>query len=104
MIKRFNDTTLMPKIRTEMADNLRRRNGPHSLLLSTKGHPWTGKYLDEIAKEWKVDPIEAAIRILRQTEKESVVSFNMSQADVDNFMKQPWVVTSSDGGPNHPRE
>ena len=104
MIKRFNDTTLMPKIRTEMAQNLKRRNGPHNLLLSTKGRPWFGKRLDEVAKEWKVDPIEAAIRILRQTERQSVVSFNMSQGDVDRFMQQPWMVTSSDGGPGHPRE
>jgi N-acyl-D-amino-acid deacylase len=104
MIKRFNDTALMPKIRAEMTENLKRRNGPHNLLLSSKGRPWTGKRLDEVAKEWKVDPIEAAIRILRQTERQSVVSFNMSQGDVDRFMKQPWVVTSSDGGPNHPRE
>jgi N-acyl-D-aspartate/D-glutamate deacylase len=104
MIKRFNDPTLMPKIMAEMKDNLRRRNGAHSILFTNPGHPWTGKYLDEVAKEWKVDAVEAAVRILRQTERESIVSFNMSQADVDNFMKQPWVVTSSDGGPGHPRE
>lgn len=104
MIKRFNDPSLDTKIRAEMADNLRRRNGPHSILFTNPGHPWTGKYLDEVAKEWKVDPVEAAIRILRQTQRESIVSFNMSQADVDNFMKQSWDVTSSDGGPGHPRE
>ena len=104
MIKRFNDPTLMPKIEAEMKDDLRRRNGPHAILFSHPGKPWSGKYLDQVAKEWKVDAIEAAIRILRQTERESIVSFNMSQGDVDNFMKQPWVVTSSDGGPGHPRE
>lgn len=104
MIKRFNDPVTFAKIRAEMVDNLRRRNGPHSILFTNAGHPWTGKYLDEVAKEWKVDPIEAAVRILRQTEQESIVSFNMSQADVDNFMKQPWAATSSDGGPGHPRE
>jgi N-acyl-D-aspartate/D-glutamate deacylase len=104
MIKRFNDPTQMPKIEAEMKDNLRRRNGPHSILFPDKGQPWTGKYLDEVAKEWKVEPIDAVIRILRQTQHQSVVSFNMSQPDLDNFMKQPWVVTSSDGGPGHPRE
>jgi N-acyl-D-amino-acid deacylase len=104
MIKRFNDPVLMPKIKTEMTDNLRRRNGPHSILFSDKGKPWTGKYLDEVAKGWKIDAVDAAVRILRQTQHESIVSFNMSQRDVDNFMKQPWVVTSSDGGPGHPRE
>jgi N-acyl-D-amino-acid deacylase len=104
MIQRFDNPALMPKIKTEMADNLRRRNGPHSILFTVKGRPWTGKYLDEVAKEWKIDPIDAAIRILRQTQNEFIVSFNMSQHDVDNFMRQPWVVTSSDGVPGHPRE
>jgi N-acyl-D-aspartate/D-glutamate deacylase len=104
MIKRFNDPTQMAKIKKEMADNLRRRNGPHSILFPDPGHPWTGKYLDEVAKEMKLDPVDAAISMLRQTEKTSIISFNMNQADVDNFMKQPWVVTSSDGGPGHPRE
>jgi len=104
MIKRFNDPAQMAKIKTEMTDSLRRRNGPHAILFTDKGKPWTGKYLDEVAKDWKVDPIEAAIRVLRQSAHNTIVSFNMSQADVDNFMKQPWVVTSSDGVPGHPRE
>jgi N-acyl-D-amino-acid deacylase len=104
MIKRFNDPAQMAKIKTEMTDNLRRRGGPHAILFTGKDKPWTGKYLDEMAKGWKVDPVDAAIRVLRQSERETIVSFNMSQHDADNFMKQPWVVTSSDGVPGHPRE
>jgi N-acyl-D-aspartate/D-glutamate deacylase len=33
-----------------------------------------------------------------------VASFNMSPKDVENFMVQPWVVTSSDGTNGHPRK
>ena len=66
---------------------------------------WSGKYLSDLAKEWKMDPLDAAIRVLRESHGHaSVVSFNISEADLENFMKQPWVVTSSDGGPGHPRE
>ncbi len=66
---------------------------------------WSGKYLSDLAKEWKMDPLDAAIRVLRDSHgRASVVSFNISEADLENFMKQPWVVTSSDGGPGHPRE
>jgi N-acyl-D-aspartate/D-glutamate deacylase len=104
MIKRFDDPAQMTKIKIEMKESLRRRNGAHSILFTNPGHEWTGKYLDEVAKGWKVDAIEAAIRIMRANSKESIVSFNMLPADVENFMKQPWVVTSSDGGPGHPRE
>jgi N-acyl-D-amino-acid deacylase len=33
----------------------------------------------------------------------AIASFNMAQADVDLFMQQPWMVTSSDGSAGHPR-
>jgi len=116
MLKRFDDPALMARIKKEMAENLDRRGGAQTLLLTSgeadganisKAPPpdWSGKYLSDLAKEWKMDPLDAAIRILRETHGHaSVVSFNISEADLENFMKQPWVVTSSDGGPGHPRE
>jgi len=116
MIKRFDDPALMKKIKTEMVENLKRRGGAQTILLTSgetesgtantaPSKPWTGKYLSDIAKEWKVDPLDAAIRILRESKgKASIVSFNISEPDLENFMKQPWAVTSSDGGPGHPRE
>ena len=116
MLKRFDDPVLMARIRKEMAQNLDRRGGAQTLLL-TSGEAdgahisnapppeWSGKYLSDLAKAWKMDPLDAAIRILRESHGHaSVVSFNISEADLENFMKQPWVVTSSDGGPGHPRE
>jgi N-acyl-D-amino-acid deacylase len=116
MLKRFDDPALMARIKKEMAENLDRRGGAQTLLLTSgeadganisKAPPpaWSGKYLSDLATEWKMDPLDAAIRILRESHGHaSVVSFNISEADLENFMKQPWVVTSSDGGPGHPRE
>lgn len=104
MIKRFNDPATLEKIRAEMAANLKRQNGPHTILFSQRGKPWSGKYLDEIAKEWKVDPIDAAIRILRQTERQSIVGFDMTDGDIATFMKQPYTATGSDGVDGHPRQ
>jgi N-acyl-D-aspartate/D-glutamate deacylase len=109
MLKRFDDPATLARIKTEMAENLRRRGGANTLLL-TKGEngepsPYSGKYLSDIAKGWKVGPLDAAIRILREQHGHaSVVSFNINEADLENFMKQPWVVTSSDGVDGHPRE
>ena len=103
MLKRFDDPKLMAKIRTEMADNLKLRGGASTIMITTD--PWTGEYLSDIAKDWKVDPLDATVRILRESKGNAgIVSFVISEADMDNFMKQPWVVTSSDGGPGHPRE
>lgn len=104
MLKRFADPVQLTKIKAEMRDNLRRRGGPQSLLLTDKGAPWTGKRLGEIAGEWNVDPVEAAIRIMRDNENAgSVVSFNMDEGDIKLLMQQPWVMTSSDGSDGHPR-
>jgi len=116
MLKRFDDPALMAKIKKEMADNMERRGGPQTLLLTagaadgsniSNAPPpdWSGKYLSDLAKAWKMPPLDAAIKVLRDSKgRASVVSFNISEADLENFMKQPWVVTSSDGGPGHPRE
>jgi N-acyl-D-aspartate/D-glutamate deacylase len=104
LLKRLADAGDLQRIKTEMRENLRRRGGPQSLLLTTPGHPWTGKRLGEIAEQWDVEPIEAALRIIRTTERgSSVVSFNMAESDIKALMKQPWVMTSSDGSHGHPR-
>jgi N-acyl-D-aspartate/D-glutamate deacylase len=108
LLKRLDDPATLARIRGEMQDNLRRRGGAGALLLIDQGFPWTGKTLAKVAEEWKVDSRDAALRIVRQsieqkTEGAGVASFNMAQADVDLLMKQPWMVTSSDGSDGHPR-
>jgi N-acyl-D-aspartate/D-glutamate deacylase len=66
-----------------------------------------------VAQAWRIDPRDAALRIIRHSidakqagakgRGTAVASFNMAQPDVDLFMQQPWVVTSSDGSDGHPR-
>lgn len=94
------------RIRKEMQANLVRRGGPEALLLTGADQPWTGKTLRDVAAEWAVDPIEAALRIIRAPDREArrVASFNMDRDDVDTFMRQPWVMTASDGTNGHPRQ
>lgn len=93
-----------------MADNLRRRGGADSILMTAAGFPWTGKTLAAVAVEWKLDPVDAAIRMIVPDEAASAprgvaaASFNMIDADVDLIMRQPWVVTGSDGSDGHPRQ
>ncbi|KTT73893.1 N-acyl-D-amino-acid deacylase family protein [Sphingomonas endophytica] len=111
MIARFDDPAALARIKVEMRENLRRRGGAPSLLLTSAGQPWTGKTLQQMADLWHVDPIDAAIRILRVPDVRGdepagvgVASFNMADRDVDLIMRQPWVVTSSDGSDGHPRQ
>lgn len=104
MLKRLDDPATLEKIKVEMRDNLRRRGGANSLLLTAPNQPWTAKRLDEVAREWNLDAIDAALRIIRESERgTSVVSFNMAEKDIKLLMKQPWVMTSSDGSHGHPR-
>ena len=101
---RLDDPALADRLRTAIADNLRRRGGPASILLTSSGQPWTGKYLSDLASEWQTDPISAALRIIRSNpEAVSIASFNMIDADIDLLMQQPWMMTGSDGSAGHPR-
>lgn len=111
MLERLRDPLLRARIVSEMADNLRRRGGAGSLLLTAAGHPWTGQRLDAIARGWGIDPVAAALRIVEGDERPpgvrsagSVASFNMDEDDVRLLMRQPWVITSSDGSDGHPRQ
>lgn len=104
MLGRLADPTLGPKIRAEMAENLRRRGGAASILMTAGPQKQIlGKTLQDLAAEWKVDPIEAAVRVL-QGGGSSIASFNQTQPDIKAFMQQPWVMTGSDGSDGHPRK
>lgn len=104
LLRRLADPAIVARMRPRMRDNLRRRGGSASLLLTTSGKAWTGKTLQQIAADLDVDPIEAALQLIRDNRYIQVASFNMTEADVDLLMQQPWVITSSDGNNGHPRQ
>jgi N-acyl-D-amino-acid deacylase len=104
LLVRLDNAAQLEKIRAEMLENLRRRGGAKSLLMTSANTPWTGKTLSQMAESWKVEPIDAALRIIRTGKGTAVASFNMSENDIQLFMRQPWVVTSSDGSDGHPRQ
>ena len=63
----------------------------------------------EAARERGQDPIDTAVDLIRGGSV-SIVSFNMSDEDVEVLMAQPWTITASDGslvpwneGVPHPR-
>jgi N-acyl-D-aspartate/D-glutamate deacylase/dipeptidyl aminopeptidase/acylaminoacyl peptidase len=102
-LKRIEDPMIRPKLMAEMEQNLKRRGGANSLLLHSNDRTLNNKRLDEIAKARGKSPVETALEILR-TSSPGVTSFNMTEADIENFMKQPWVMTGSDGSGGHPRK
>lgn len=115
LLQRLEDDDVRARIRAEMVDNLRRRGGADSLLLTGAGWPWTGKPLADMAGEWNIDAVDAALRIIAEggdrtgsrraaRSADQIASFNMKKDDVDLFMQQPWVITGSDGSNGHPRQ
>lgn len=105
LLRRLAKDEVVARILPDMRDNLRRRGGAQSLLLTSAGTAWTGKTLAQVASEWKLEPVQAALRIIRsEPQRTSAVSFNMSEDDIRMFMRQPWIVTSSDGSDGHPRQ
>lgn len=107
LLERLSDITTLQRIRTEISENLRRRGGADSLLFNSVGQPWSGKTLAAMSTLWKLEPVDAALRIIREADddkSDSVTSFNMSEEDVKLLMQQSWVVTGSDGSDGHPRQ
>jgi N-acyl-D-amino-acid deacylase len=76
---------------------------------------WVGRSLAELARRNQVSPIEMAIRLQldgdhRKAGGVLARAFSLSEDDVQTFMSQPWVATSTDAdivlpedGPAHPR-
>jgi N-acyl-D-aspartate/D-glutamate deacylase len=106
LLLRIADPATRARILTEMAENLRRRGGDSTLLLtgrSSAARSLTGKTLKEVAAERDTGPVETALELIRTIGDIGVASFNMNERDIETFMKDPFVMTSSDGSGGHPR-
>lgn len=100
MLERFGDPALALRLHNDMVENLRKRGGPEKLLIVEGEHK--NQTLAEVAKAMNADAVTAAIAVIRVGDP-GVVSFNQSEADIADFMRQPWVMTDSDASTGHPR-
>jgi N-acyl-D-amino-acid deacylase len=104
LMSRFDNPEDRARLVVDMGENLRRRNGAAAMLIT--GAPddaIVGRTLAEIAEGRQLDPVEAAIEIIRAGGA-SIGSFNMSQPDIETFMQADFVMTGSDGSGGHPRK
>src|SRR5688572_30096797 len=91
-------------VRSDIAHEIRRRGGAENITV----YEYTdtslyGKSLADIARLWKLDPVETAIRIQLEGLPERnggarMRGFSMAEFDMEHIAKQPWVATSTDGG------
>lgn len=106
MMMRIADAPTREKMLAEMRDNLRRRGGDSTLLLVGGGESakaYIGKTLKQVAASKGMPAVETALEMIRTGADMSVASFNMTEADIETFMKDPYIMTSSDGSGGHPR-
>lgn len=111
LIARIDSAGTGDRLRRDILENLDRRGGPERLQFQRHeaDHSIEGKTLAAVAAERGVDPVDLTLDLLRAGGA-SIVSFNMNDWDIANFMRQPWTMTSSDGnvtvmgrGVPHPR-
>jgi N-acyl-D-aspartate/D-glutamate deacylase len=101
---RYNDTKFKSRILSETKINITRRGGADKLLIvKSEDSTFVGKNLLEISEILNLSP-EASVFTALKTGYIRVASFNMTTKDIHTFMKQPWVVTGSDGNTGHPRK
>lgn len=79
--------------------NLQRRGGADRIVIAfcRSDRALEGQSLARIAADRKVAPAAAAVDIIAHGGA-SVVSFNMSANDIDAIMREPYTMSSSDGG------
>jgi N-acyl-D-amino-acid deacylase len=100
------DADLTPAERTArqslealVRENIRRRGGaPAIQIASYRPDPsLEGKHLAQIADLRTMSPERTALDMIARGGA-SIVSFNMAEADIEHIMRQPYTMTSSDGG------
>ncbi len=99
MKARLESPETREKMLPEARENIRRRGGAASLVIAfyAPDRSLEGKSLEDVSKARGVPPEIAAMDLVSKGDV-SIVSFNMSEKDIELIMRQPWTMASSDGG------
>ena len=87
------------KFLADVKTNIARRGGAKTLVIArfAADPSLEGKSLEELAQSWNKPAEEVALDLLVRGGA-GLVSFNMTENDIEHIMKQSWTMTSSDGG------
>jgi N-acyl-D-amino-acid deacylase len=108
LIARLQDPTTRARIRKDMEtptkewDNeWQEVTGPQGILIASVNNPdlmnLQGKTIAEVSKMWNEDPIDTIFDlIIKDSARTDVVTFGMSEPDVELALKQPWVSVDND--------
>jgi N-acyl-D-amino-acid deacylase len=113
LVERLKDPATRERIRKDMLTPSRDWDnewqeipGPEAIMIGVvqnpKMLPLQGKRLNEIAKLWNKDPIDALFDFLIEDPATGVAVFGMSQPDVTLALQQPWVAIDNDSSGTSP--
>jgi N-acyl-D-amino-acid deacylase len=95
--QRMADPELGARILAEIQENLDRRGGGARIMFRGSG-PLAGRTLADFAGERGLSERDAAVELVRRGNAPGIISFNMNDDDIALFMRQSWMMTSTDGG------
>jgi N-acyl-D-amino-acid deacylase len=100
----LGDPPTAAQVRADIAHEIRRRGGADNITVyEFTDKSLYGKSLADIARLWKLDPVETAIKIQMEglaarNGGARMRGFSMAEFDMELIAKQVWVATSTDGG------
>jgi N-acyl-D-amino-acid deacylase len=109
LVKRLKDPETRKRIREELVSHIPDEPGGFELiyvssLQTEKNHFAVGKNIVEIGEYWKIEPVDAALRLLEEEETNvSIVGHGMSPENVKLVLSNPLVMIGSDGVTMAPR-
>jgi N-acyl-D-amino-acid deacylase len=98
------DPALAAQVRADIAHEIERRGGADQVVVFEYADAsLQGLSIGEIARRWKMTPVETAISLQMeglQTRAGGarMRGFSMDERDLEYIVQQPWVATSTDGG------
>lgn len=118
VLERINDKTRFEEYRQSIRKDYGWKNdeeewlgAKNMLIVAAEGHPeYKGKYVDEIARELGMEPVETVFRILRETDLQAGGAFfGIKEEDICTILRDPLGMVGSDsddvkiGATTHPR-
>jgi N-acyl-D-aspartate/D-glutamate deacylase len=99
LLERMLNPETRAHLRADVVVNLDRRGGAGRLQFSRhEADPSIeGRTMEEVARDRGMESADLALQLL-QAGGAGLVSFNMDEDDIAALMRQPWTMTSSDGG------
>jgi N-acyl-D-amino-acid deacylase len=103
LVRRLRDANDRARMRKELIAHIRNEPGDYDLIVissvtTEKNKAVIGKNLAQIADLWKVEPVDAYLKLIEEEAGSvSYVGHGMSEANVEMVLSHPLVMISSDG-------